>query len=144
MFYNGVFQNGFENPRFASVLGQIGLAYLFASLIVLYTKSFRQRLYWLAGILIGYSLIQLLVPVPGFGAGVLTPEGCINGYIDRLLLPGRLYGGVYDPEGLLCVVSATGITLMELRKYFTDRKTTKQEGAQAFGHWTVACWWPYC
>ncbi|MGI6574068.1 MAG: acyltransferase family protein [Fermentimonas sp.] len=112
MFYNGVFQNGFENPRFASVLGQIGLAYLFASLIVLYTKSFKQRLYWLLGILAGYSFIQLLVPVPGFGAGVLTPEGCINGYIDRLLLPGRLHGGVYDPEGLLCVVSATGITLM--------------------------------
>lgn len=112
MFYNGVFRNGFEDPRFASVLGQIGLAYLFASLIVLYTKSFRQRLYWLAGILIGYSLIQLLIPVPGFGAGVLTPEGCINGYIDRLLLPGKLHGGLYDPEGLLCVVSATGITLM--------------------------------
>ncbi|MDI9605707.1 MAG: DUF5009 domain-containing protein [Bacteroidota bacterium] len=127
MFYNGVFQNGFENPRFASVLGQIGLAYLFASLIVLYTKSFRQRLYWLAGILVGYSLLQLLVPVPGFGAGVLTPEGCINGYIDRLLLPGRLYGGVYDPEGLLCVVSATGITLMGTfaGNILRDRKTTE-------------------
>ncbi len=127
MFYNGVFQNGFENPRFASVLGQIGLAYLFASLIVLYTKSFRQRLYWLAGILVGYSLLQLLVPVPGFGAGVLTPEGCINGYIDRLLLPGRLYGGVYDPEGLLCVVSATGITLMGAfaGNILRDRKTTE-------------------
>ena len=104
MFYNGVFRNGFEDPRFASVLGQIGLAYLFASLIVLYTKSFRQRLYWLAGILIGYSLIQLLVPVPGFGAGVLTPEGCINGYIDRLFLPGKLHGGLYDPEGC-CALS---------------------------------------
>ncbi len=127
MFYNGVFRNGFEDPRFASVLGQIGLAYLFASLIVLYTKSFRQRLYWLAGILIGYSLIQLLVPVPGFGAGVLTPEGCINGYIDRLFLPGKLHGGLYDPEGLLCVVSATGITLMGTvaGNILRNRKTTE-------------------
>lgn len=112
VFYNGVFESGFENPRFASVLGQIGMAYLFASLIVLYTNSFRKRLYWLAGILVGYSLIQLLIPVPGFGAGVLTPEGCINGYIDRLLLPGILIGGHFDPEGLLCIVSATAITLM--------------------------------
>ncbi|MDD4193197.1 MAG: DUF5009 domain-containing protein [Mangrovibacterium sp.] len=112
MVYNGIFENGFENPRFASVLGQIGLAYLLASLIVIYTRSFKTRLYWLGGILAGYSLIQLVVPVPGIGAGVLTPEGCINGYIDRMLLPGRLHGGLYDPEGLLCIISATAITLM--------------------------------
>ncbi len=112
MIYNGVFQNGFENPRFPSVLGQIGLAYMFAALIVTYTKSFKTRLYWLGGILVGYSLIQLLVPVPGVGAGVLTPEGCINGYIDRLLIPGHLHGALYDPEGILCIVSATAITLM--------------------------------
>lgn len=112
MVYNGVFENGFENPRFASVLGQIGLAYLFASLIVINTRSLKSRLYWLGGILVGYSLIQLLVPVPGIGAGVLTPEGSVNGYIDRLLLPGRLHGGLYDPEGILCIASATAITLM--------------------------------
>ena len=51
------------------------------------------------GIMSVYAAIQLLVPVPGHGAGVLTPEGCINGYLDRLLLPGRLYGTVFDPEG---------------------------------------------
>ena len=69
------------------------------------------------------SVIQLFVPVPGFGAGVFTPEGCINGYIDRLYLPGRLaYGpegmlgpgehGIYDALGLLSIVSAIGITIM--------------------------------
>lgn len=111
MVYNGVFENGFENPRFASVLGQIGLAYMCAALIIINFKSFKAHLYWLAGILAGYGLIQLLVPVPGIGAGVLTPEGCINGYIDRLLLPG-MHGRLYDPEGILCIASATAITLM--------------------------------
>ena len=112
ILYNGTFQKGFENGRIASVLGQIGIGYFFAALIVIYFKSFRARIIWLAGILIGFGIIQLLIPVPGFGAGVLTPEGCINGYIDRLLLPGRLYGGTFDPEGILCSLSATGITLM--------------------------------
>jgi len=112
LIYNGVFSNGFENPRFASVLAQIGLAYMFASLIVIYSKSFKSTLYWLGGILIGIGIIQLLMPVPGIGAGVLTPTGCINGYIDRLFLPGRLYGGSFDPEGLLCIVSAVTVTLM--------------------------------
>lgn len=112
IIYNGALRGDLTNIRFASVLGQIGLAYFFASLIVIYTSSFKSRLYWLAGLLLGYAFIQLFIPVPGFGAGVLTPEGCINGYIDRMVLPGRLHGGVFDPEGLLCIVSATGITLM--------------------------------
>ncbi len=122
ILYNGVFRDGFQNARYASVLGQIGIAYFFASLIIIFSDSFRTSLYWLAGILIGVSVIQLFVPVPGIGAGVFTPEGCINGYIDRLYLPGRLaYGpegmlssgeGIYDALGWLSIVSAIGITLM--------------------------------
>ncbi|MBT3384830.1 MAG: DUF5009 domain-containing protein [Prolixibacteraceae bacterium] len=112
ILYNGTFRRGFDGGRVASVLGQIGIAYFFASLIVIYFKSFRSRLIWLGGILFVYGLVQLLVPVPGFGAGVLTPEGSINGFIDQLLLPGRLHGGTFDPEGILCSLSATGIALM--------------------------------
>ncbi len=123
--YNGVFQNGFENPRFPSVLGQIGLGYLFAALITIYSKSFKQRLYWLGGILLGIGIVQLLIPVPGIGAGVLTPEGCINGYIDRMLVPGRLHGKIFDPEGLLCIVSAISVTLMgTVAGHFLRDKTT--------------------
>ena len=112
ILYNGAFKNGFSEVRIASVLGQIGIAYFFASLIYIYFKSLRSLLIWLGSILAVIGIIQLLIPVPGFGAGVLTPEGCINGYIDRLLLPGRLHGKVFDPEGILCSISATGITLM--------------------------------
>nr|MBD3622286.1 DUF5009 domain-containing protein [Sunxiuqinia sp.] len=112
ILYNGTFRNGFNDGRIASVLGQIGTAYFFAAVIVIYFRSFRSRLIWLGGILTGIGIIQLLIPVPGVGAGVLTPEGCINGYIDRLFLPGRLHGGVFDPEGILCSLSAAGITLM--------------------------------
>jgi predicted acyltransferase len=110
--YNGVLGDGFKNPRFASVLGLIGLAYLCASLIVIYSRSFKSWLIWLFGILVGYGVLQLLVPVPGVGAGVLTPEGSINTYIDQMFLPGHFFGDIYDPEGILCVVSAIGIILM--------------------------------
>ena len=112
ILYNGTFESGFADGRIASVLGQIGIGYFFAALIVIYFDSFRSRIIWLAGILVGFGVIQLLIPVPGFGAGVLTPEGCINGYIDRMLLPGRLHGKIFDPEGILCSLSATGVTLM--------------------------------
>ena len=62
--------------------------------------------------MLGYAAVQLLVPVPGIGAGVLTPEGTINGWVDRLLLPGRFYDKIFDPEGILCILSATSVTLM--------------------------------
>ncbi len=126
ILYNGTFKNGFADGRIASVLGQIGIGYFFASLIVIYFDSFKSRLYWLAGILIGFGIIQLLIPVPGVGAGVLTPEGCINGYIDRMFLPGHIYGKVYDPEGILCSLSATGVTLMGTiaGNILRNRKTT--------------------
>ncbi len=112
MLYNGLLKLDFANARYPSVLGQIGLAYVIAAVVMLNVRSFGGRLAALAGILGGYAALQLLVPVPGVGAGVLTPQGVINGYVDRLLLPGRLYGGVFDPEGLMCIVSASAITLM--------------------------------
>jgi predicted acyltransferase len=110
--YNHLTDLQFATQRYASVLGQIGLAYLFAALIMLNVRGLWGRLAALAGILGGIAAVQLLVPVPGIGAGVLTPEGSINGFIDRLLLPGRLYDKIFDPEGVLCIVSATAVTLM--------------------------------
>ena len=112
MLYNGALKNGFSDMRVASVLAQIGLGYLFAATIVLYTKSFKTRLAWLVGILSGIAILQLLVPVPGYGAGLLTADGGMNAWLDRMFLPGRLYGGTFDPEGLLCIVSAITVTLM--------------------------------
>lgn len=116
VIYNGALRHeftGISEIRFASVLGQIGLGYLFAATIVLYTNTFKARLSWLIGILVGIAILQLAVPVPGIGAGVLNQEGVgMNAWIDQLFLPGRLYGEKYDPEGLLCIVSAITVTLM--------------------------------
>ena len=112
IIYNGALKHGFSDWRIASVLGQIGLGYLFAASIVLYTKSYKTRLAWLIGILSGIAILQLLVPVPGYGAGLLDPVGGMNAWLDRMFLPGRIYGGTFDPEGLLCIVSAITVTLM--------------------------------
>jgi predicted acyltransferase len=112
LVYNHLTDLSFATQRYASVLAQIGLAYLFAALIMLNVRSLWGRFAALAGILGGIAVLQLLVPVPGIGAGVLTPEGSINGFIDRLILPGRLYDKIFDPEGVLCVISATSVTLM--------------------------------
>ena len=121
LIYNGLLKFDFDNLRFASVLGQIGIAYGIAAVIVLFSQKITTPLYWCIGILLTYAAVQLFVPVPGCGAGVLTPHGCINGYIDRMILPGKLYGKVFDPEGLLCIVSASVIVLFGVQAGFLLR-----------------------
>ncbi|GAB3548002.1 acyltransferase family protein [Spirosoma fluminis] len=109
---NGLFENSFDEMRFPSVLGRIGLAGMFAQLIYVYVRNERARYGIFAGLLLGYWALLMLVPVPGYGAGNLTMEGSLVGYVDRLLIPGRLYKVVHDPEGLLGILPAIGTGLL--------------------------------
>ncbi|HEY8784703.1 MAG TPA: DUF5009 domain-containing protein [Mucilaginibacter sp.] len=103
--------NGYENTRFASVLGRIGLAWFFAGLIYL-NFSPRGQLIWFITLLAGYWAAMMFIPVPGYGAGVLTMQGSLESYIDRLLLPGRLHDKIHDPEGVLSTIPAIGTALL--------------------------------
>lgn len=109
--YNGLGYIKLETIRIASVLGQIGIAYLFAGLIVLYFPKVKAQIGFFAGIIVSVMLIQLFIPVPEFGAGVFKPEATINAFIDQLMLPGKPIYGTYDPEGILCIFSAISTTL---------------------------------
>jgi predicted acyltransferase len=109
---NGLLRfDGYEQTRFASVLGRIGLAWFFAGIIYL-NFDFKQQLFWFVGILFGYFLILKLIPVPNFGAGILTPEGSFTSYFDQQFLPGRLHSKVYDPEGLFSTIPAIATALL--------------------------------
>ncbi|MEC9093678.1 MAG: DUF5009 domain-containing protein, partial [Planctomycetota bacterium] len=114
--YNGVPEDWtvteeWANQRYASVLGRIGLAYLFAALIVMNTRSMGRWL-WTIGLLVSYWVALRFIPVPGFGAGDLAEGHTLTDYIDRLLVPGRLYRGNGDPEGLLATVPAVATALL--------------------------------
>ena len=109
---NGLLRfEGYDQTRFASVLGRIGLAWFFAGIIYL-NFDLKKQLFWFIGILVGYYLVLKLVPVPNFGAGILTPEGSFSSYIDQQFLPGRLHSKVYDPEGLFSTIPAIATALL--------------------------------
>jgi predicted acyltransferase len=84
---------------------------LFAGLIAINSKL-RTQLFWFVFLLLAYWAAMMLIPVPGFGAGNLTVEGSLAGYLDRMLLPGTLYLGVHDPEGLVSTIPAIATALM--------------------------------
>jgi predicted acyltransferase len=103
--------DGYHQTRFASVLGRIGIAWFLAGLLYLNVGP-RWLVVWWVGLLLGYWALMEWVPVPGYGAGVLTMPGSLESYIDRLLLPGRLHDGIHDPEGILSTIPAVGTALL--------------------------------
>jgi predicted acyltransferase len=116
LFLLGLFINGFPyfnlgNLRVMGVLQRIALCYFFASIVFLFVKS-KWQLLLTAAIPLIYWAMLVLVPVPGYGTGVLNKDGNLAAYLDRLLLGGHLYAGTWDPEGILSTLPAVATALI--------------------------------
>jgi len=127
IFGLGLFLNGFpfglvsthhfawETIRIPGVLQRIAICYLIASIIFMYT-GVKGQIAWIVGLLASYWLAVMLIPVPGFGAGVLEPSGNLCWYLDSQLLAGHTWRGApvpgFDPEGILSTVPAIATTLL--------------------------------
>jgi predicted acyltransferase len=112
ILYNNGVSFKFGDMRYGSVLGRIGLAWMFAALI--YINSNRSfRIVWFCALLTGYWLLLLLFPAHDPGStDVFSQEGNLASHIDRLLMPGKLYLGNHDPEGLFSTIPAIGTALL--------------------------------
>ncbi|MCF8283155.1 MAG: heparan-alpha-glucosaminide N-acetyltransferase domain-containing protein [Bacteroidales bacterium] len=120
----GIFLNGapgfdFASWRIPGVLTRIGIVYGIASLI--FMKTTTRQLVWIAiGCLLSYWALMTLVPVPGQGFPSLEEGKDLGAWLDRLLLPGHLYGHTsrpdagypaYDPESILGTISSLATCL---------------------------------
>jgi predicted acyltransferase len=74
-----------------SVLHGLAAGYLIATIITLKVKA-QWHAATIAGLLLVYWAVVMLIPVPGVGAGVLTPEGNLPTYVDQLILGHLHYG----------------------------------------------------
>lgn len=134
----GLFMSGFprfdlESWRIPGVLQRIGLCYLVAGFIVLKWR-WRGQLAWTIGLLGVYWALVTLVPVPGYGAGVLEPTGSFVWYVDSTLLVGHTWSGApapgFDPEGIVSTIPAIATVLFGalsgrlLRQGGTDAERT--------------------
>jgi predicted acyltransferase len=113
IIYNGFLQLDFPHIRYASVLSHIGLGWFFGALICLYSRKMMTMVYWIVVILIGYGALNLLVLSPeATGSNPFVPENNIVCQFDRWFLPGALYNGNFDPEGILSVIPAIATALI--------------------------------
>jgi len=101
-----------HTARIPGVLQRIAVVYLLTSLLVLYTGRVTRAIVT-AVLLIGYWLLLTRVPVPSFGAGVLTMDGNLAGYLDRRLIYNHLWiAHRFDPEGMLSTIPAIATCLL--------------------------------
>ncbi len=114
LIMNGLLNFEFDQLRLMGVLQRIAICYLFTALLVANTK-WPAQLTVCTALLLVYWALMAIVPVPGFGPGVMTPEGNFAGYIDRLYLPGIItpeWYGPGDSNGLLSTLPAISTMLI--------------------------------
>ena len=100
----GVLKFDFPNMRWTGVLQRIGVCYFLISVLVLNTKKRTQVGVFVATLLLYWAAL-VLIPVPHFGAGNMTPEGSLHSYVDQKVLPGRISAEYYGPGDSLGVLS---------------------------------------
>jgi len=122
----------FSDVRFPSVLGRISIGYLFAALIVLHTRP-RNQFLTAIGLLLGYWAALTFIPVPGFHAGSLHPGQTVGDYIDRNLLPGRMYRLIRDPEGLFSAIPSIATVLLGVMAGHWLRRLDRRGTTKALG-----------
>jgi predicted acyltransferase len=138
----GILNLDFANMRWTGVLQRIGLCYLLVALLVLHTKIKTQAAVF-AGVLLFYWAAMALIPVPGHGAGVMTPDGSLHSYIDQKVLQGHISKEFYGPGDSMGVAgtlpAACSLLLGVFAGYWLKSKKsgkTKTLGLAAAG---VAC-----
>lgn len=97
-----------ERARIFGVLQRIAIVYLAAAFAYLHLKP-RGRALLSIALLGGYWAAMKLIPVPGFGAGDLSPEGNLAFHVDHLILGPHIWRyspGPGDPEGILSTLPA--------------------------------------
>ena len=112
LIYNDLLKFDCTTMRYTSVLGRIGLSYMFAAFIVLNT-NWRGQFIWAVGLLVAYWAALKFIPVPGYGAGDLRAGHTLTDYIDRTYLPGS-----YSMASLIrCELLRIGIHSASFRRF---------------------------
>jgi len=105
IFAVGIFLNllpdfNFGDLRYTGTLPRIALVFLACAFIFLNT-GFKQQVWIGISILVVYWLAMTLIPTPGVGEVMLEPGVNLAAWFDSKFLPGKMWQGTWDPEGIL-------------------------------------------
>lgn len=112
---------------YSNTLQAIAAGYLIASIFLMNLRMWGQ-LAVTAALLLLYWALLMLVPVPGYGPGELTPEGNLAIYIDKLILgpyqDGTSYTWILSSMTFGCTVMMGALAGQLLRSDFGRMRKT--------------------
>lgn len=113
MFLNMLPHFDFANLRYTGTLQRIAIVFLFCAILFLNT-NWKQQAWISITILVLYWLAMTLIPTPGMGKVMLERGNNLAAWVDEHYLPGKMWRGNWDPEGILSTFPSlvTGITGM--------------------------------
>ncbi|QDK78599.1 DUF1624 domain-containing protein [Spirosoma sp. KCTC 42546] len=100
MFLNLMPDFDFATIRWTGTLHRIAIVFLVCATLFL-TTSWKQQAWIGAFTLVGYWLAMTQIPTPDVGRVVLERGQNLAAWVDRQYLPGRMWQGTWDPEGIL-------------------------------------------
>ncbi len=105
IFAVGIFLNllpdfNFSELRYTGTLQRIAIVFLVSAVLYLKTSS-KQQIILFITILVGYHLAMNFIPTPGIGRVMLEPGINLAAWVDQQYMPGVMWQGNWDPEGIL-------------------------------------------
>ncbi|WP_420150716.1 acyltransferase family protein [Spirosoma sp.] len=113
MFLNLMPDFDMASIRWTGTLHRIAIVFLVCGLLFLNT-TWKQQVWIGVLTLLAYWLVMTQIPTPDEGRIILEPGRNLAAWLDRKYLPGRMWQGTWDPEGILSTFPSivTGITGM--------------------------------
>lgn len=110
MFLNMLPDFNFSDLRYTGTLHRIAIVFLVCAILFLNT-SWKQQLGIAVVILVFYWLALTTIPTPGIGKVMLEPGVNVAAWVDQQYLPGKMWQGTWDPEGILSTFPAIATTI---------------------------------
>ena len=128
MFLNMMPYFDLSDLRYTGTLHRIAIVFLCCAILFL-NSTWRQQAIIGAIILILYWLAMTLIPTPGLGKVMLERGVNLAAWVDQQYLPGKMWQGTWDPEGILSTFPSivSGITGMIAGRLLLSRITPNEK-----------------
>ena len=110
MFLNMLPDFNFADLRYTGTLHRIAIVFLVCAILFLNT-NWKQQLGVASAILVLYWLALTTIPTPGIGRVMLEPGVNLAAWVDQQYLPGKMWQGNWDPEGILSTFPSIATTI---------------------------------
>lgn len=128
IFLNLIWDFNFAEMRWTGTLPRIAIVF-FACAFIFLNTNWKTQVWIGMSVLVAYWLAMTLIPSPDLGEVMLEPGKNLAAWFDRKFLPGTMWQGTWDPEGILSTFPSivSGIAGMLAGTLMLSNRTKEQK-----------------